>query len=238
MEFANLPVFILNRPSLNYFEEMKYKDLQRRLKQYQVAGLVTVQLNSTLAVLEAEYQRCLQLGLSQNDLERFAAINNFEYLELISCFEIQSNLQKFPLRIIRAKAFDLGKVDSLSELRLAFPIFKSDRYDFRTKFSWSQCAYSIDNLTQDSQEFAKFKQDVRAFIGAMQQQSYHQLSGETAVEEAYEDLSSYISWWKGAQWEYTLATQASTLDLLKRAWLEQYLAQHELSQMLKYSPID
>ncbi|MEO1341601.1 MAG: hypothetical protein AAFV28_10780, partial [Cyanobacteria bacterium J06635_13] len=91
---------------------MKYKDLQRRLKQYQVAGLVTVQLNSTLPVLEAEYQRCLQLGLSQNDLERLAAINNFEYLELISCFEIQSNLQKFPLRIIRAKAFDLGQVDS------------------------------------------------------------------------------------------------------------------------------
>jgi len=38
---------------------MKYTDLQRRLKQYQVAGLVTVKLNSSLAVLEAEYQRCL-----------------------------------------------------------------------------------------------------------------------------------------------------------------------------------
>ncbi|MEO1672462.1 MAG: hypothetical protein AAFR77_17090 [Cyanobacteria bacterium J06631_2] len=217
---------------------MKYKDLQRRLKQYQIAGLVTVQLNAALPVLEGEYQRCLRLGLSQSDLERLAAIKNFEYLDLISCHEIQSSPQKFPLRIIRAKAFDLGQVDSLRELKLAFPIFKSDRYDFRTKFSWSQCAYSIDNLTQDSQEFAKFKQDVQAFILAIQQQNYHQLAGETAVEEAYDDLSSYISWWKGAQWEYTLATQPSTLDLLKRAWLEQYLAQHELSRILKYSPID
>ncbi|MEM6612784.1 MAG: hypothetical protein AAF652_11140 [Cyanobacteria bacterium P01_C01_bin.72] len=217
---------------------MKYKDLQRRLKQYQVAGLVTVHLNAALPVLEAEYQRCLQLGLSQSDLERLAAIQNFEYLELISCLEIQSDPQKFPLRIIRAKAFDLGKVDSLQELRLAFPIFKSDRYDFRTKFSWSQCAGTIDNLTQDSQEFVKFKQDVQAFILAIQQQNYHQLVGATAVEEAYDDLSSYISWWKGAQWEYTLATQPSTLDLLKRAWLEQYLAQHELSQILNYSPLD
>ena len=217
---------------------MKYKDLQRRLKQYQVAGLVTVHLNAALPVLEAEYQRCLQLELSQSDLERLAAIQNFEYLELISCLEIQSAPQKFPLRIIRAKAFDLGKVASLQELRLAFPIFKSDRYDFRTKFSWSQCAGTIDNLTQDSQEFVKFKQDVQAFILAIQQQNYHQLLGATAVEEAYDDLSSYISWWKGAQWEYTLATQPSTLDLLKRAWLEQHLAQHHLSQILNYSPLD
>ena len=217
---------------------MKYTDLQRRLKQYQLAGLLTVKLNSTLPVLEAEYQRCLRLGLSQNDLERLAAINNYEHLNLISCLEIQSDPQKFPLRIIRAKAFNLGRVDSLTELKLAFPIFKSDRYDFRTKLAWSQCVYSIDNLTKDSQKFAKFKQDVKAFILAIQRQSYHQLAGETAVEEAYEDLSSYISWWKGAQWEYPLATQASTLDLLKRAWLEQYLARHKLSRLLEYSPID
>ena len=217
---------------------MKYTDLQRRLKQYQVAGLVTVKLNSTSAVLDAEYQRCLQLGLSQDDLERLAAIKNYEYLDLISCLEIRTNPSDFPLRIIRAKTYSLGQVSSLPELKLSFPIFKDSKYDFRTKVSWSQCAYAIDNLTQDSQEFAKFKQDITAFISAIEQQQYHQLTGETAVEEAYEDLCSYISWWKGAQWEYTLATQASTLDLLKRAWLEQYLAQHKLSQLLEYSPID
>jgi hypothetical protein len=217
---------------------MKYTDLQRRLKQYQVAGLVTVRLNSTLSALEGEYQRCLQLGLSQSDLERLAAIKNYEYLELISSWEIKAHPDRFPLRIIRAKTYDLGQVDSLTELKLAFPIFKNDQYDFRTKISWSQCAYAIDNLTKDSQEFVKFKQDVQGFIVAIHQQNYHQLTGETAVAEAYDDLASYISWWKGAQWEYTLATQASTLDLLKRAWLEQFLAQHELSQLLKYSPID
>jgi hypothetical protein len=217
---------------------MKYTDLQRRLKQYQVAGLVTVKLNSTLPALEGEYQRCLQLGLSQSDLERLAAIKNYEYLELISSWEIKAHPDRFPLRIIRAKTYDLGQVDSLTELKLAFPIFKHDLYDFRTKISWSQCAYAIDNLTKDSQEFVKFKQDVQGFIVAIHQQNYHQLTGETAAAEAYDDLASYISWWKGAQWEYTLATQASTLDLLKRAWLEQFLAQHELSQLLKYSPIE
>jgi hypothetical protein len=217
---------------------MKYTDLQRRLKQYQVAGLVTVKLNSALSVLEIEYQRCLQLGLSQSDLERLAAIKNYDYLELISGLEIQADPDRFPLRIIKAKTYDLGQVDSLSELKLAFPIFKHEQYDFRTKISWSQCACAIDNLTKDSQEFAKFKQEVEALILAIRQQNYHQLTGSTAVEEAYDDLSSYISWWKGAQWEYTLATQASTLDLLKRAWLEQFLAQHELSQLLKYSPIE
>jgi len=217
---------------------MKYTDLQRRLKQYQVAGLVAVKLNSSLSILLAEYQRCLQLGLSQSDLERLAAIENYEYLELISCLEIQADPQSFPLRVIQAKTYELGQVDNLPELKLAFPIFKSQQYDFRTKVSWSQCAWAIDNLTKDSQEFTKFKQDIRAFISAIEQQNYHQLQGETAVDEAHDDLSSYISWWKGAQWEYTLATQPSTLDLLKRAWLEQYLAFHKLSRLLKYSPIE
>ena len=52
---------------------MKYTDLQRRLKQYQIAGLVKVKLNSSSSVLEAEYQRCLQLRLSQSQLEKLAA---------------------------------------------------------------------------------------------------------------------------------------------------------------------
>jgi hypothetical protein len=217
---------------------MKYVDLQRRLKQYQVAGLVEVKLNSRPAVLEAEYQRCLQLGLSQSELERLASINNFEQLELISAWEIHTSPDKFLLKIIKAKAYYLSKVDNLKELKLAFPLFKDKKFDFRTKDSWSKCIYSIDTLTKDSQEFEKFKQEVESFIISIEAQKYHQLTGETAVEEAYDDLSNYISWWKGAQWEYTLARQAATLDLLKRAWLEQYLSQHNLGKLLKYSPID
>ena len=217
---------------------MKYIDLQRRLKEYQVAGLVIVKLNAAKAVLAAEYQRCLQLGLSQSDLSRLAAIHNYQDLELITTVEIQAHPESFPLRVIKAKAYQLGQVDNLQDLKLAFPIFKQQQYDFRTKISWSRCAYAIDNLTHDSQEFTKFKQDVQALIQAIEQQQYHQLTGDTAVEEAADDLANYISWWKGAQWEYTLATKVSTLDLLKRAWLEQYLAQHQLSKLLKYSPIE
>lgn len=217
---------------------MKYFDLQRRLKQYQVAGLVRVKLNSSMLVLEAEYQRCLELGMSQSDLERLAAVRNYKCLKFISCIEIQANPDNFSLRIIKAKTYSLGQVMSLTELKSAFPIFKNKQYDFRTKLSWSQCALAINNLTKDSQEFIKFKQDVEAFIVAIKQQQYHQLNGATAVEEAYDDLSNYISWWKGAQWEYTLATKVSTLDLLKRALLEQYLNHQELSQLLKYSPIE
>ncbi|MEM8720614.1 MAG: hypothetical protein AAGE84_15145 [Cyanobacteria bacterium P01_G01_bin.39] len=217
---------------------MKYTDLQQRLKQYQVAGLVIVKLNAPKTILSAEYQRCLNLGMSQSDLSRLAAINNYEHLEFIAAVEIKAHPESFPLRIIKAKAFDLGKVDSLQELKLAFPIFNDRKYDFRTKISWSQCAYAIDNLTKDSQNFTKFKQEVQDFITAIKQQQYHQLTGDTAVVEASDDLANYISWWKGAQWSYTLATKVSTLDLLKRAWLEQYFAQHELSQLLKYSPIE
>ncbi len=217
---------------------MKYLNLQRRLKPYQVAGLTKVKLNSSQSVLETEYQRCLKLGLSQTELERLVVLRDGENLELISPWEIYSCPEKFLLKVIKAKAYDLSKVENLWDLKQAFPIFKSQQYDFRTKISWAKCVYFIDNLTKNSQDFEKFKQDIEAFIIAIEQEKYHQLTGETAVEEAYDDLSSYISWWKGAQWEYTLAKQASTLDLLKRAWLEQYLAKHDLSDLLKYSPID
>ena len=217
---------------------MKYIDLQRRLKSYQVAGLLQVKLNSGQLILETEYQRCLNLGLSQTDLERLASISTGEDLSLISPLEIYSCPEKFILKVIKAKAYDLGKVENLLELKLAFPIFKDKQYDFRTKISWSKCVYFIDNLTKNSQDFEKFKQDIEAFIISIKEQKYYQLTGETAVEEAYDDLSNYISWWKGAQWEHTLSSEPSTLDLLKRAWLEQYLAQHNLSELLRYSPID
>lgn len=217
---------------------MKYFDLQRRLKQYQVAGLVTVKLNSSMSVLEAEYRRCLKLGMSQTDLERLGAVRNYQDPKLISCIEIQASPHRFPLRVIKAKTYNLGQVNNLKELKSEFPIFKDKKYDFRTKFSWSQCVYVIDNLTKASQSFARFKQDIQAFVVAIKQQKYYQLTGDTAVAEAYDDLANYISWWKGAQWEYTLATKASTLDLLKRAWLEQYLTNQDLSQLLRCSPID
>ena len=217
---------------------MKYLDLQRRLKQYRLAGLVKVKLNSSQKILEAEYQRCLKLGLSQTELERLADIRHGKNLQLISALEIYSCPDNYTLKIIKAKTYDLGEVTDLQELKIAFPIFKNQQYDFRTKLSWSKCTYFIDNLTKNSQEFAKFQQDITSFITSIEEQKYYQLTGETAVSEAYDDLSNYISWWKGAQWEYTLANKASTLDLLKRAWLEQYFAQHNLSQMLKYSSID
>lgn len=217
---------------------MKYSYLQQRLKPYQAAGLVRVKLNSCQTVLAAEYQRCLNLGLSQTDLDCLIATTNGNNLALVLPTELYSHPQKFNLQLIKVKAYSLGQVNNLLELKQAFPIFKDQQYDFRTKSSWAKCVYFIDNLTKDSQEFTKFKQDITNFIQAISTEIYHQLTGETAKEEAFEDLSNYISWWKGAQWEYTLASEPTTLDLLKRAWLEQYLAQHNLDYLLKYSPID
>ena len=206
---------------------MKYTELQRRLKQYQIADLVKVKLNSSKSVLEAEYQRCLQLKLSQNYLKKLAVIKNYGCLEIISA---QKNIFYLDESIptLQAKAYNLDRVEALEELKLAFP----------TKVSWVQCVCSIDRSAKNSQEFNKFKLDVEAFITAIKEGKYYQLTGDAAVEEAYEDLSNYISWWKGAQWEFTKATKASTLDLLKRAWLEQYLSEHNLDRLLKYSPID
>lgn len=217
---------------------MKYANLQSRLKQYQAAGLLEIKLNSKKPILEAEYRRCLQLGLSQTELETRASIDRRLQLDLISSFEIYTFPEKFLLPVIKAKTYQISQVDKLIELKMAFPLLKDKKYDFRTKKSWSECVYLIDKLTKDSQDFEEFKQTVESFITSIKQEQYHQLSGELAVEEAYDDLSSYISWWKGAQWEYTLSCQPPTIDLLKRAWLEEYLPQHNLGKLLTYTPID
>ncbi len=217
---------------------MKYVDLQARLKLYQTAGLVTIKLNSPKSILETEYQRCLQLGLSQSELERQGAIVAYQKLDLISAWDIYTFPEKFRLKTIKAKTYQIAEVNNLWDLKQAFPLVKDKKYDFRTKKSWSECIYLIDSLTKNSQEFKQFKREVRSFIDAIAQQQYHQLTGELAVSEAYDDLANYISWWKGAQWEYTRSCQPKTIDLLKRAWLEQYLAQHKLEKLLKYTPID
>ncbi len=217
---------------------MKYVDLQTRLKQYQAAGLVKIKLNSPKSILETEYQRCLQLGLSQSELERQATIFNSQQLDLISAWEIYTFPEKFLLPTIKAKTYKITETNNLQELKLAFPLLKDKQYDFRTKKSWSECVYLVDSLTKDSQDFNQFKQEIGSLIEAIEQEKYYQLTGELAVTEAYEDLADRISWWKGAQWEYTRSCQPKTIDLLKRAWLEQYLAQHKLAKLLEYTPID
>lgn len=217
---------------------MKYAYLQSKLKPYQAAGLVKVKLNSKKSILEAEYHRCLQLGLSQTELETLAAATQRSQLELISSWEIYTFPDKFLLSVIKAKTYQISQVACLQELKIAFPLLKDKKYDFRTKKSWSECVYLIDNLTQNSQDFAEFKQTVKSLINSIKQEQYYQLTGELAVEEAYDDLANYISWWKGAQWEYTLSCQPATIDLLKRAWLEEYLPQHNLGKLLDYTSID
>ena len=217
---------------------MKYVDLQTRLKQYQAAGLVKIKLNSLKSILETEYQRCLQLKLSQSDLERQTAIVNSKQLDLISAWEIYTFPEKFLLPTIKAKTYKITETNNLQELKLAFPLLKDKQYDFRTKKSWSECVHLVDSLTKDSQNFNQFKREVGSLVEAIENKKYYQLTGELAVTEAYEDLADCISWWKGAQWEYTRSRQPKTIDLLKRAWLEQYLNQHNLTKLLEYTPID
>lgn len=128
---------------------MKYTELQRKLKQDRIAGLVKVKLNSSGSVLEAEYRRCLQLRLSQSHLERLVVSENYECLESIFPSEIEANLNKFLLRIIKEKAYNFDSVEALAKLKLAFLILKDPQYDFRTKVSWARCVYSIGRSTID-----------------------------------------------------------------------------------------
>jgi hypothetical protein len=214
---------------------MKYKELQIRLKQYQAAALSQMKLNSKKNSLEIEYQRCLQLKLSQTELERIVTTLNNSQLSAIKAFEMYTHSEKFSLPIIKSKTYELARVNNLQEFKLAFPIIKDQNFDFRTKKAWTECVYLVDLLTKESQKFDKFQQDVANLVNSIQQQHYYQLRGEAAAEEAYEDLDNYICFWKGAQWEFNLSIGVSTLDRLKRTWLEKYLSRHNLEQLLNYS---
>jgi hypothetical protein len=181
----------------------------------------------------------LELKLSQTDLDRSKMNTRHNYqLSSIEPFAIYTHPANFILPIIKAKTYELARVNNLKEFKLAFPLIKDRNFDFRTKKAWAECVYLVDVLTKESQEFDKFQKDVGALVDSIDRQHYHQLRGESAVEEAYEDLDNYISSWKGAQWEFNLATGVSTLDRLKRTWLEKYLSRHNLECLLNYSSID
>jgi hypothetical protein len=171
------------------------------------------------------------------DRSKMNTRHNYQ-LSSIESFDIYTHPEKFILPIIKAKTYELARVNNLKEFKLAFPLIKDRNFDFRTKKAWTECVYLVDLLTKESQEFDKFQQEVESLVNSIEQQHYHQLRGESAVEEAHEDLDNYISSWKGAQWEFNLATGVSTLDRLKRTWLEKYLSRHNLESLLNYSSID
>ena len=159
---------------------MNYKLLQQRIKQYKKAGYKNIRLNSKKSILELEYNRLLQLGLSQEQLEQAIANSDTDKIERGRCFWLRSisnraveaidpiavyaSPNRFSLRLIKKKVFQLAEVLTLRELKQNYPIIKEQKFNFRYKSAWVECLKLIAEITEQFRENQKFYQAVERAI--------------------------------------------------------------------------
>ena len=143
---------------------MNYKLLQQRIKQYKKAGYTNIRLNSKKHILELEYNRLLQLRLSQEQLEQ--AISNYDTdrIEAIDPITVYVSPESYSLTIIKNKVFQLAQVSALQELKQNYPIIKEQKFNFRYKSTWVECLKLVAEITEKYRENEEFYQAVERAI--------------------------------------------------------------------------
>ena len=143
---------------------MNYKLLQQRIKQYKKAGYTNIRLNSQKNVLELEYNRLLQLGLSQEQLEQAITNHDTDRIEAIDLVAVYVSPESYSLQLIKNKVFQLAQVAALKELKQNYPIIKEQKFNFRYKSAWVECLKLIAEITENSRENEEFYQAVERAI--------------------------------------------------------------------------
>ena len=159
---------------------MKYKLLQKRIKEYKQGGYSNIRLNSNKSVLEREYNRLLQLGLSQGQLEQAIANSKSDKIERGRCFWLRSISnravkaidpitvyacpERYSLQVIKKKVFQLAQVATLKQLKQNYPIIKEQKFNFRQKSAWIDCLKLIAEITEKFRENEEFYQAVERAI--------------------------------------------------------------------------
>lgn len=143
---------------------MKYRLLQKRIKVYRQAGYTSIRLNEKKTVLEREYNRLLQLNLSQTQLEK--AINNrsVEQIAAIDPLAVYASPQDYRLQQIKEKVFHLAQVKTTKELRQNYPLIAEQNFNFRYHSAWVKCLQLITTITEHSRANAEFYQAVEIAI--------------------------------------------------------------------------
>ena len=143
---------------------MNYILLQQRIKQYKQAGYTSIRLNSNKSVLEREYNRLLQLGLSQGQLEQAIANCESDKIEAIDPITVYACPERYSLQVIKKKVYQLAQVATLKQLKQNYPIIKEQKFNFRCKSAWIDCLKLITEITEQSRENEEFYQAVEKAI--------------------------------------------------------------------------
>jgi hypothetical protein len=137
-----------------------YRLLQERIKPYKKAGYTNIPLNSNQTTLEAEYHRLLQLELSQDILEQDILNQKVTQVQALDPLDVEGFPERYSLKLIKTKIFQLADVNNLKELLQKYPIIKDKYLDFRFKSSWVECLKIIAEVTQQSRDNQEFYQAV------------------------------------------------------------------------------
>ncbi len=193
---------------------MNYKLLQQRIKQYKKAGYTNIRLNSKKSILELEYNRLLQLGLSQEQLEQAIANYDTDKIEAIDPIAVYASPERYSLKLIKQKVFQLAQVTVLKELKQNYPIIKEHKFNFRYKSVWIDCLKLITEITEKSRDNEEFYQAVeRAIEIELKSKDDEFYRHETPDSDLYTLLSDHNL--VGSIWE----KNQSITNSLKRAYV-------------------
>ncbi|MGF1480180.1 MAG: hypothetical protein ACFB4I_11920 [Cyanophyceae cyanobacterium] len=191
---------------------MKYAELQNYLRPYKQAGISSIKLNAKKAVLENEYQRCLQQGLSSPQLQRRIAHHQ----------KVKNVLQKQTLASLKARVYSITGLRTVQELRQNYPQIRGQGFNFRTKQAWQECLKIIAVIHQETLEFERFKAEIE--LRVEQYNSLRQGLGEDSSLPFQEllELKDVVS-------QYIPDTLSLTpQQQLMQAWLGQTLSTHNI----------
>ena len=206
---------------------MNYKLLQQRIKQYKKAGYTNIRLNSKKQVLELEYNRLLQLGLSQEQLEQAITNSETDRIEAMDPIAIYVSPESYSLLLIKNKVFQLAQVATLKELKQNYPIIKEQKFNFRYKSAWVDCLKLIAEITEKSRENEEFYQAVeRAIEIELKSTDDEFYRHETPDSDLYTLLSDHNL--VGSAWEKnhsvtTSLKRAYVLNKCREAGLDPYI---------------
>jgi hypothetical protein len=193
---------------------MNYKLLQQRIKQYKKAGYTNIRLNSKKSILELEYNRLLQLGLSQEQLEQAIANRDTDRIEAIDPIAVYASPNRFSLQLIKKKVFQLAQVAELKRLKQNYPIIKEQKFNFRYKSAWAKCLKLIAEITEKFRENEEFYQAVEKAIEIeLKSKDNEFYRHETPDSDLYTLLSDHNL--VGSAWE----KNQSITNSLKRAYV-------------------
>ena len=206
---------------------MNYKLLQQRIKQYKKAGYTNIRLNSKKNVLELEYNRLLQLGLSQEQLEQAIANGDIDRIEAIEPIAVYASPNRFSLQLIKKKIFQLAQVADLKELKQNYPFIKEQKFNFRYKLAWIKCLKLITEITEKSRDNKEFYQAVERAIEielkCKDDEFYRHETPDSDLYTLLSDLNLIGSAWKKNQSITNSLQRAYVLNKCREAGLDPHI---------------